>query len=38
MDQDEELVAGVKESMKEAHAGKGKIVKAKELDKYLKEL
>ena len=36
---DKELIAGVKQSMKEARAGKGKVFKTKEeMHKYLKEL
>jgi hypothetical protein len=37
--QDKELMAGVQESMKEARAGKGRILKDdKELDKYFEAL
>lgn len=36
---DKELIAGVKQSVKEAQAGKGKILKSdKEMDKYFKRL
>ena len=36
---DKELIAGVKQSMKEARAGKGKILKSdKEMDKYFEVL
>ncbi len=36
---DKKLIAGVKQSMKEAKAGKGKILKSdKEMDKYFEEL
>lgn len=37
--EDEELIKGVKESTKEAKAGKGKILKTeKEMDEYFKKL
>lgn len=36
---DKELIVGVKQSVKEARAGKGKILKSdKEMDKYFKKL
>lgn len=36
---DKELIAGVQQSMKEAKAGKGKILRSdKEMDKYLEAL
>ncbi len=36
---DKELIAGVKQSVKEAQAGKGKILKSdKEMNKYFKRL
>lgn len=36
---DKELIAGVKQSMEEAKAGKGKILKSdKEIDKYFEDL
>lgn len=36
---DKKLIAGVKQSMKEARVGKGKILKSdKEMDKYFEEL
>ncbi len=36
---DKKLISGVKQSMKEASAGKGKILKSdKEMDKYFKRL
>ena len=36
---DKKLISGVKQSMKEASAGKGKVLKSgKEMDKYLKAL
>lgn len=36
---DKNLIAGVKQSMKEAKAGKGKVLKSeKEMDKYFEEL
>lgn len=35
---DKALIAGVKKSMKEARAGKGRIVKARDADKYFEAL
>ncbi|MCX6707557.1 MAG: hypothetical protein NT001_05460 [Candidatus Woesearchaeota archaeon] len=35
---DKELIAGVKESMAESRSGKGKIVKAKDVDNYFEAL
>lgn len=35
---DKELIAGVKQSMMESHAGKGRIVKAKDVDKYFEAI
>ena len=36
---DKKLISGVKQSMKEASAGKGKVLKSdKEMDKYFKKL
>ena len=36
---DKELIAGVQQSMKEARAGKGKVLKTdKEMDRYFEEL
>ena len=35
---DKELVAGVKQSMMESHSGKGKIVKARDVDKYFEAI
>lgn len=35
---DKELIAGVKQSMIESRAGKGRIVKAKDVDKYFEAL
>ena len=36
---DKKLISGVKQSMKEASAGKGKVLKSgKEMDKYFKDL
>lgn len=35
---DKELIAGVKQSVHEARSGKGKIVKAQDVDRYFKAL
>lgn len=35
---DKELLAGVKQSMMESHAGKGRIVKSKDVDKYFEAI
>lgn len=35
---DKELIAGVKQSMMESRAGKRRVVKAKEIDKYFEAL
>ena len=35
---DKKLILGVKQSLKEARLGKGKIVKAKDVDKYFEAL